>query len=120
MAHPVMWFEVMGKNGNALREFYGSLFQWTFKVSGPAQYGMADTGDVRGIPGGVGHAPAPATPHGVTFYVETPDVAASLAQAEQLGGKTLMPVMKIDDATTIGLFTDPEGHVVGLIQAQAA
>ena len=56
----------------------------------------------------------------MTFYVETPDVAASLAQAERLGGRTLMPVMKIDDATTIGLFTDPEGHVVGLIQAQAA
>ena len=120
MAHPVLWFEVMGKNGNALREFYGSLFQWTFKVEGPAQYGVVNTGDARGIPGGVGHAPAPAQPHGATFYVETPNVAASLAQAEQLGGKTLVPATKIDGQMTIGLFTDPEGHVVGLVEAQAA
>lgn len=120
MAHPVLWFEVMGRNGDALRAFYGSLFNWTFTVGGPAQYGEVNTGDARGIPGGIGHAPAPADPHGTTFYVETPDVAASLRQAEQLGGKTLVPATTVGGDMTIGLFTDPEGHVVGLVEARPA
>lgn len=120
MAHPVLWFEVMGTNGDALRSFYGSLFNWTFKVDGPMQYGLASTGDARGIPGGIGQASDGYRPHGTTFYVETPNVAASLAEAERLGGKTMVPPTVVGGDMTIGLFSDPEGHVVGLIERQAA
>lgn len=119
MAHPVLWFEVMGTKGEALREFYGSLFKWTFALAGPGDaYGMANTGDTRGIPGGVGQA-APGGPSWVTFYVETPDIPASLAEAERLGGSTVMPRTVMPDVT-IAMFRDPEGHVVGLIEARAA
>jgi len=120
MAHPVLWFEVMGTNGEALRTFYGSLFNWTFKVEGPMQYGVATTGDERGIAGGVGQAGDGYRPHGATFYVETPSVATSLADAERLGGKALMAPTAIGDNMTIGLFTDPEGHIIGLVEQQAA
>lgn len=33
MAHPVMWFEVLGKDGSRLQQFYGGLFGWTFEQS---------------------------------------------------------------------------------------
>jgi len=36
-----------------------------------------------------------------------------LDKAEQLGGKTIMPVTELPQVT-IALFADPEGHVVGL------
>lgn len=120
MGYPVMWFEVMGTNGEALRQFYGSLFQWTFNVAGPMQYGEVNTGDTRGIPGGIGQASAPFRPYGATFYVETPDAAASLAEAERLGGTVVTPPMTVGGDMTIALFADPEGHVVGLVQHQAA
>ena len=57
MTHPVMWFEVLGKDGDALRNFYGKLFGWTFDAN--------------------------------------PDV-------------------------TLGVFEDPEGHVIGLVEARPA
>ena len=120
MGYPVMWFEVMGTNAAALRDFYGSLFKWTFKVDGPMQYGEVSTGDSRGIPGGVGQAAAPFRPYGSTFYVETRDVAASLAEAERLGGSVVTPPTRVGGDMTIALFADPEGHVVGLVQHQAA
>lgn len=120
MAHPVMWFEVMGTNGDSLRTFYSSLFKWTFKVEGPMQYGVASTGDDRGIPGGVGQAGAGYRPYGTTFYVETQDVTASLAEAERLGGTVVAPPTVVGGDMTIALFADPEGHVVGLVQQQAA
>jgi predicted enzyme related to lactoylglutathione lyase len=118
MAHPVMWFEVLGQNGDRLHQFYGGLFGWKIAADNPIKYGMVDTGETRGIPGGVGQA-YPGTRPWVTFYVETPDVAASLAKAEGLGGRVVMPKTEMPDVT-LGVFEDPEGHVIGLVEAKAA
>src|SRR2546426_236425 len=98
MAHPVMWFEVLGQDGDRLRQFYGGLFGWKIAADNPVNYGMVDTGEKRGIPGGVGQT-FPGTRPWVTFYVETPDVALSLAKAEGLGGKVVMPRTKMPDVT---------------------
>jgi len=111
MAHPVMHFEVTGKDLDKLQTFYGELFGWkTSKVPGEIPYAMVDKeGD--GIGGGIGQAQNGGG-H-VTFYVGTDDPQATLDKAEQLGGKTIMPVTKLPQVT-IALFADPEGHVVGL------
>ena len=118
MTHPVMWFEVLGADGDKLREFYRSLFDWKFDTSNPMKYGIVDTGDKRGIPGGVAAAFAGTRPW-VTFYVETPNVAASLTQAEELGGRTVLPRTVMPDVT-FGVFEDPEGHAIGLVESRAA
>ena len=49
----------------------------------------------------------------MTFYVGADDPQAMLDRAEQLGGKTILPVTELPEVT-IALFADPEGHVVGL------
>ena len=118
MAHPVMWFEVLGKDGSRLRKFYSGLFGWGFGASDPIEYGIVNTGDSRGIPGGIGQS-YPGTRPWVTFYVETPDVTASLKQAETLGGKMVLPRTALPGAT-VGAFEDPEGHVVGLVEGQTS
>ena len=118
MAHPVMWFEVLGKDGGRLQQFYGGLFDWTFDVIQPINYGVAKTGDPRGISGGVGQT-SPGTQSWVTFYTETPDVTASLEKAVALGGKVVMPRTVLPDVI-LGIFEDPEGHVLGLVEAQSA
>ena len=48
------------------------------------------------------------------FYVDVPDVEASLAQAEKLGGTRVMGPEKVMEGLVIGLFTDPEGHIIGV------
>jgi hypothetical protein len=113
-----MWFEVLGKDGDKLRQFYGGLFGWSFDANNPIKYGMVNTGGKRGIPGGIGET-YPGTRPWVTFYVETPDVAASLAQAHRLGGAIVLPRTVMPDVT-LGVFEDPEGHVIGLVEAKAA
>jgi predicted enzyme related to lactoylglutathione lyase len=55
----------------------------------------------------------------VTFYTETPDVTASLAKAKALGGRIVMPRTETPGAI-LGIFEDPEGHVLGLVEARAA
>jgi uncharacterized protein len=116
MKHPVMWFEVLGKDARKLRGFYGSLFGWSFGGD-QASYGLVQSNG-RGIPGGVGVS-YPGTREWVTVYVETADITATLADVERLGGRIITPRTVMPDVT-LGIFEDPEGHAIGLVEARAA
>jgi len=109
----LVWFEVLGKQPGALRAFYGELFNWKFKMSPMAEmdYGMTEKNDT-GIGGGIGKAPQ--GPGWTTFYVQVNDIRASIARAEQLGGKVLMPILKLPEGAEVAVVADPEGHAVGL------
>ena len=111
MPHPVVHFEVSGKDLESLRSFYSELFGWkTQKVPGEMPYAMVEQ-EGGGIGGGIGEAPD-GQGH-VTFYVGADDPQAILDKAERLGGKTVLPVTELP-MVTIALFADPEGHVIGL------
>lgn len=71
-----------------------------------------------GIGGGVGAAPEGHEGH-VTVYVEVPDVEAALAKAKSLGGSRLMGPESVMGQIELGLFSDPEGHMVGLVRSGA-
>jgi hypothetical protein len=68
------------------------------------------------IGGGVGPGPEGYAGH-VTFYVEVPDVEAALAKAESLGGSRMMGPEAVMEGVEIGLFNDPEGHLVGVVKS---
>jgi predicted enzyme related to lactoylglutathione lyase len=55
----------------------------------------------------------------VTVYVEVPDVEAALAKAEQLGGQRVMGPMEVPGGPELGMFNDPEGHLIGVVRSQA-
>jgi uncharacterized protein len=121
MGQPVVHFEVIGKDADKLRSYYSNLFGWQFDADNPMNYGMVQreanvNPDGVGIGGGVGPGPEGYGGH-VTFYVEVPDVEAALAKAESLGGSRMMGPDKVAEDTEIGLFNDPEGHVVGLVRS---
>jgi uncharacterized protein len=122
MGQPVVHFEVIGKDGEKLRNYYSQLFGWDFgDPVGPTNYAVVPPDDNKnadglGIGGGVGTAPEGYDGH-VTFYVEVPDVGAALEKAQSLGGTRMMGPDKIPEVNIeIALFTDPEGHVIGLVK----
>ena len=116
MANPVTWFEIIGSDPIALQKFYADTFGW--KLSPPiaemGNYSMLDH-EGQGIGGGIGGAMGdkPRT----TFYIQVDDPQAYLDKAAKAGSKTLMPVTAITPDTTIAMFADPEGNVVGLLKA---
>lgn len=116
MGYPVTHFEVLGADVEALQRFYAEAFDWTVQ-SGAGGYAMVNTASGEGISGGVGRAMPGGAGH-VTFYVQVDDVAGMLKQIERLGGKTVLPETAVPDGPTIGLFADPEGHIVGLAKAR--
>jgi uncharacterized protein len=120
MGQPVVHFEIIGKDAEKLHSYYAELFGWEIDASNPMKYGIvARDGNVNpdgiGIGGGIGTGPEGYDGH-VTFYVEVPDVEAALAQAESLGGSRMMGPEQVMEGVEIGLFTDPEGHVIGLLK----
>ena len=110
MTHPVVHFEVAGKDLDKLEGFYKELFGWETQRAEQMPYSMVKAQD-GGIGGGIGEAPD-GQGH-VTFYVGTDDVQATLDKATRLGAKVVLPVTELP-MVTIALFADPEGHVVGL------
>jgi predicted enzyme related to lactoylglutathione lyase len=120
MGQPVVHFEVMGKDGEALRSFYSGMFGWKIDASNPMGYGIVQRDgnvaeDGTGIGGGIGVVPEGSDEGHVTFYVAVPDVEAALAQAESLGGSRVFGPEKVMEQIEIGLFHDPEGHLVGVV-----
>jgi uncharacterized protein len=121
MGQPVVHFEVVAKDGDKLKSYYAELFGWQIDSNNPMGYGIVDRGsnvnaDGVGIGGGIGPAPEGYDGH-VTFYVEVPDVEAALANAERLGGTRMMGPDQVMEGLEIGLFNDPEGHLVGLVKS---
>jgi uncharacterized protein len=121
MGQPVVHFEVIGKDGDKLRKYYSELFGWEIDSNNEMNYGMvardsnlAADGN-PGIGGGVAGGPPGYEGH-VTFYVAVPDVEEALAKAESLGGKRIMGPEKIMDMVELGQFSDPEGHVIGVVK----
>ena len=119
MGQPIVHFEIIGKDPERLRSYYGDLFGTNAPVaeviSQPGNYGFVDrnmTSDGTGIPGGVGGGTGYQA-HAM-FYVGLADVEAALQRAERLGGKRVMGPERAPTGLVVGHFTDPEGNLIGV------
>jgi uncharacterized protein len=116
VARRVVHFEVTGRDGKALQRFYGDLFGWEFNTDNPMGYGTVQSPE-GGIGGGVGST-SDGSQGMATFYIESDDVGRDLKEVEASGGSTVFGETEIMGGLKIGLFADPEGHVVGLVQVR--
>lgn len=110
----VTWFEILGPDAKALRDFYAAVFGWEYKESG------ADSGfeyyEVQGddrVGGGIGGSPD-GKPR-VTSYAEVDDLQARLDKAASLGATVLMPPTEMG-AVSFAQFADPAGNSFGLFK----
>lgn len=109
MGRPVVHFEIGCRNLAKTQEFYSQMFDWKMQPMGPAAMITGETGGIAGHISALGHEP-----HNYTIvYVEVDDVGSYLKKAEGLGGKTLVPPVKIPTGT-FAWMQDPEGNTLGL------
>src|SRR4051795_2025020 len=121
MGRPVVHFEIIGRDMPTLQAYYAELFDWKINADNPMNYGVVAGEETLppagiGIGGGVGGPGPDGYPGHVTVYVSVPDVEAALAKAESLGGTRVMGPEQVMESIEIGLFTDPEGHLVGVVK----
>ena len=119
MGQPVIHWEIAAADPDKLWDFYTKMFGWKIDSNNSMKYGIAETGGDGGINGGI-YANDDEGARGITFYVQVEDLEAALAQAESLGGKKVMEPCPIPDAgISIAMFTDPEGHRIGILSPTA-
>lgn len=107
---PIVYFDVAGPADARQETFYRTVFGW---VSGPGGivsvpvHGPRLSGTLR------------ADPAAKVIYLGVPDVAATLKEVVANGGGIVAPRFAVKGVAVLGLFTDPAGNVMGLVELSA-
>ena len=119
MGNPVVHFEISGRDGEALSEFYSSLFGWNINDNTHGIYSV-DPASENGVDGHIfTTTDDTCSPNGVTIYIQVEDLEASLEKVESSGGQTLVPPRAIPSGVgSFALFLDPSGNCIGLYQSK--
>ena len=106
-----IWHELMTTDTDAAAAFYSKVVPWKTQDSGMPSYtlwmaGKTQVGGLTGLPpdGAQGGTP----PHWIV-YIATPDVDATVAHAERLGGKVLKGATDIPNMGRYAVLVDPQG-----------
>ena len=108
----VVHWEVQAKDPATQQRFFGELFSWEVDTNNPQSYGMVASAGKDTIGGGIGGGDGQSR---VTIYVQVDDINATLAKAEELGARTVMPRTDIG-MIVMAQFLDLEGNVIGLVE----
>lgn len=114
--HPIVHIEFSAKDREAAGEFYNALFGWEIQQMPDMNYATFMTTE-GGVGGGLNPVSEDYPAGTVMVYVGTDDIEASLAKAEQLGGKKLVPKTEIPGVGWFALFADLTGNKIGLLQS---
>lgn len=119
-------FEVHAADPGRMIIFYETLFAWKFQQWGNQEYWLITTGPdgEPGINGGLlrRRGPAPAEGQPVNAFVCTVDVPSVDAVVERLapaGGTVAVPKMAVPGVGWLAYVKDPDGNIVGVMQADA-
>jgi uncharacterized protein len=116
MGPPVIHFEIGCRDIEKTTDFYSNLFGWEMNRMGHATMIKTDAGGIGGHLVSLGHEPH----NFVTVYVEVDHLQAYLDKAASLGGKTLVPPVKLPgDRGSFAWMADPEGNLIGLWNTKA-
>jgi predicted enzyme related to lactoylglutathione lyase len=111
MGQPVVHFEIGCRDREKTGQFFTDLFGWNILSHGPASMIEASPGGITGHITALGHEPF----HYTIFYVQVDDVQAYLDKATALGGKMLVPPIKIPTGM-FAWFADLDGNTIGLFK----
>ena len=106
MAQPIVFFDIAGPDDAALESFYSSVFGWELDQAG--QFGVPVTTPIKGA---IRKDPAEQR-----IYLGVPDVTATLSLIEQSGGTVDEPRFEVSGVVVLGLFRDPAGNPMGLVE----
>ena len=104
MANEVDYFEIATPDPKASKAFYSGLFGWTFGEPTPQKYSF-----INGNAGGLWDTSDTPLGNWAVFYVHVADVAAAVAQAQQLGATVAMPLVD-NGQITFAHLVDPAGN----------
>jgi len=106
MSKPIVFFDIAGPDETSLRDFYARVFDWPCGSPGEFAPGNAQplVGNIR------------QDPKETLLYFGVEDVTATLAEVTEAGGKVDVPRFEAPGVAVLGLFFDPAGNRMGLVE----
>ncbi|MDQ3246876.1 MAG: VOC family protein [Pseudomonadota bacterium] len=118
-----IWYELLTSDHGAAKSFYDAAVGWDIETaaSNPMDYRMIRTGS--GFAGGVMQLTADMREHGAKptwlGYVGVDDVDATVAKAEGLGAKVMMPAFDLPGVGRMALIADPQGIPIYVMRGES-
>jgi predicted enzyme related to lactoylglutathione lyase len=113
------WADLVTPDPDAATRFYSQLFGWKFEKGehDPSGYLHIKNGDryIGGVPPAQ-HRPQGVPPHWLAYF-EIANCDATTSSAKQLGAKTYMDPMTMENVGRWSILADPQGAVFAAFQA---
>ena len=93
-----------------LKQFYAAVFDWEIAEDG--RFSVAVTSPID--------ATIRSDPNEKRLYLGVPDVAQTLEKVEAEGGSVDTPRFEVPGVVVLGLFCDPAGNPMGLVEMDGA
>lgn len=106
---PIVYFDVAGPEAAKLPEFYSKLFGWRTDPLANGNWSVPVATPLLGTVR-VGDASEK------RIYIGVEDVAAKLAEVAANGGTIDAPRFEVPGVVVLGLFKDPAGNPMGLVE----
>ncbi|MDV3129872.1 VOC family protein [Mycobacterium sp. 21AC1] len=112
-----IWIDLTTSDVDRAKEFYSSVFGWTYETGGEEYGGYVSAFlDGRIVAGLMRNDPQWNSPDFWTTYLHTADADAAVAAADAAGGSNCGGVMDIPEKGRMAMITDPTGGFFGLWQ----
>lgn len=108
MAKPILFIDIAGPDDEVLGNFYSSVFEWQLDEN--KQFAAPAATPIQGA---IRKDPAEKR-----IYIGVSDVAEYLALIEQAGGSVDVPRFEVPGVVVLGLFRDPAGNPMGLVEME--
>jgi predicted enzyme related to lactoylglutathione lyase len=106
MAAPIVFFDIAGPDGVSQRTFYATVFGW--RVAEDGALWVETRAPLRGT--------LRTDPPDSLLYFGVRDVTATLTQITAAGGTVDAPRFEVPGVVVLGLFRDPAGNRMGLVE----
>lgn len=104
---PIVYFDIAGPADARQTDFYDQVFGWKAGAGGVVSVPVSAprlSGTLR------------TDPAAKILYIGVPDVTAALDDVVAHGGKIVLPRFEVKGVVVLGLFTDPAGNSMGLVE----
>ena len=105
---PVVFFSIFGPSGSELQRFYADVFEWKSSATGDVVVPVTSPlmGNIgQGMPETLG-------------YIGVADITTTLQKVTTHGGTIRYPRTEVRGRVVLGMFKDPAGNSVGLVEME--
>lgn len=107
MTAPIVFFDIAGPDLASQAAFYEAVFDWKAGPGGALSVPVSGA-SLNGL--------LRADPAERMIYLGVPDVAHALRQVAEHGGAVVAPRFEVKGVVVLGLFTDPAGNRMGVVE----